>query len=88
MATGLEMYDALKSATATLGLGSEFTINTIESYDLCKLTVDDLMSRGFAEHIAEEVSKALLHDDFGPFSKSVGLKIEISPDAPLLLSDH
>ena len=42
MATGLEMYDALKDATADLVIGSEFTINTIDSYDLCTLTVSDL----------------------------------------------
>ena len=31
MATGLEMYDALKDATADLGIGGEFTSNTIDS---------------------------------------------------------
>ena len=87
MATGVEMYDALKAATADLGIGDKFTINTVESYDLCKLTVSDLESRGFDTRVAEEVSGALLERDFVPFARSLGLTIRISPDAPRLISD-
>jgi len=85
MATGLEMYDALKDATSHLEVGSEFTINAIDSYDLCKLTVSDLESRGYDRKVAEEVSGALLQNDFEPFGRSLGLTIHISPDAPRLI---
>ena len=85
MATGLEMYDALKAATAGIEAGSEFTVNTIDSYDLCKLKVSDLVSRGYDEGIAEEVSGALLRRDFVPFGRRIGLTIRVSSDAPQLM---
>ena len=88
MTTGLDVYDALKAATADLGVGSEFTINTIDSHDLCKLKVSDLESRGYDTNVAEEVSGALLQRDFGAFRQSIGLTIRISPDAARLIPEE
>lgn len=87
MATGLEMYDALKIATADLQSGSEFTINTLDSYDLYKLSISDLLSRGYDEKVAEEVFGALSQDNLKPFGRTRGLVIHVSSHAPRLLPD-
>ena len=78
------MYDALKAATADLVIDSEFTVNTIDSCDLCKLTDIDLVSRDYDEEVAERVSIALRKHDLRSFGESIGLKISVSPNAPRL----
>jgi len=88
MATGLQTYDALKDATADLEIDSEFTINTIDSRELCKLTVSDLESRGYDRKDAEEVSGALLQNDFEPFARRLRLKIRITANAPRLVPEE
>ncbi len=87
MATGIEMYDALRKATRTLPKGSEFTVNIVESYDLGKLKPSDLISRGYSERIANEVSSALFIRDYGPLGSRMGLRLAISNDAPPLLPE-
>ena len=86
MATGLEMYDAVHDATRRFQPGSAFTINTLDSTDLRKLTIDDLLSRHYGESVAEEVSSALFNGDFKPFARSLGIRLVLSDDAPPLLS--
>jgi len=85
VASGLEIYDALKSATTNLAAGEEFVLNTIDSHDLCKLTSSDLVSRGYDETIAEDVSGALFRHDLEPFGRSIGLALKVSSDAPRLV---
>jgi hypothetical protein len=84
--SGLAMYDALKSATADLGAGSEFSINQSDAKDLAKLKGSDLVQRGYDEGIAERVSAALLNGDVEPLGKSMGLRLTIDPERPSLLS--
>ena len=87
MATGLEVYNAIRSATAGLGAGSEFSVNTIDSYDLRKLKVSDLVELGYTEGIAKEVSSALLKGDVGPLGRSMGLRLEVNALAPRLFPE-
>lgn len=59
MATGLEMFDALKEAVDGLPARSPFKINRFDEKDLCKLTEAELESRGFDEKTADEVSSEM-----------------------------
>jgi len=88
VATGLEMYDALREATREVPAGSEFTVNAVKAYDLCKLKPSDLVSRGYDEKIAEEVSSALLEGNYDPLAKSMGFRLSVSNDAPRLLLEE
>lgn len=85
MATGLEMYGALREATQGLAPGTEFRINAIDARDLCKLRPSDLISQGYDEKIAEEISSALLNGDFGPLGTSRGLRLSVVRVQPGLL---
>ena len=87
MASGLEAYNALRRITTGLRAGSDFSVNTIDSYDLRKLKINELVALGFAEKIAEEVSTALLNGDFGPLGRSLGLRLKIDADAPSLFPE-
>lgn len=82
MATGVEMYRALRKAAREL---SEFAINRIDALDLQKLEASDLVSLDFDEQIAEEVSAALHRGDLEPLGQIMSLRLYVSPDAPALL---
>lgn len=86
MATGLEAYDALKAATSHLPAGSAWAVNTEDILDLRKLTPEDLVSRGYAPEIAEEVSRALSKRNQGlnSLATSMGLHLTLSPIAQRL----
>lgn len=85
MATGLEMYDALRRATGLLPAGSVFRVNAVEAHDLRKLTVRDLVSRDVDEKIAEGVSSALLDGNYELLARSMGLRLHVVRNAPRLL---
>jgi hypothetical protein len=87
MPTGPEMYEALRQATRELGVGSEFTVNSIEAYDLRKLRPSDLIAVGYDDKIAEEVSSALLNGDYTPLARSMGIQLTVSHEADRLLSE-
>ena len=77
MATGLEAYDALKSATQGMPDGSAYTLSKIERRDLGKLSVTDLLSRGYDEKVAEEVSTSLMNGSVDLLGKSMGLSLTV-----------
>lgn len=77
MATGLEVFDALRKATKLLPAGSCFSISLFDSYDLCKLSSSDLTSRGFDESTAEEVRSDLLNGRLDKLGRSLGLCLEV-----------
>jgi hypothetical protein len=87
MASGIEAYNALRRATRGLVVGSEFSVNIMDSCDLRKLKVDELVGQGFDEHFAEEVSSALLKGDFGPPGRRMGLQLKIDANAPPLIPE-
>ncbi len=86
MATGPEMYDALKNATAMLPVGSQFGIHQRDEKDLFKLNKKDLISRGYGPVVAETVDDALLRrGDIGPLGDSMGLVLFVDKNAlPLI----
>lgn len=88
MATGIEMYTALRQATRQICAGGEFTINAVEEYDLRKLRPSDLVALGFDQTIAEEVSSSLLNGDCGPLAHRMGLRLLVRHDAPRLLPEN
>src|SRR4051794_7147915 len=77
MATGLEMYDALKAATRGLPYDCTFVINPNDALDLRKLTVGDLMARGFDGEKAQVVSRDLLDGNFETFGQALGIQLEV-----------
>src|SRR5690242_10156131 len=85
MATGLELYDALKSATKELKLGERYSINQCDRLDLMKLNETDLLSRGFSPKVAHEVVDALLLGDVENLGRAMGLKLHVDAKAPNLI---
>jgi hypothetical protein len=73
MATGREMYKALKHATSDLPAGSTFTINPFDKIDLCKLTVGDLEKEDYSSAIAERVSQDLMTGSLRELGASMAL---------------
>jgi hypothetical protein len=85
MATGIEVYQALRSTTSNLSMGSDYFINKEDALDLRKLKTSDLVSFHFEEKTAEEVSAALREGDFGPLGQAMGLRLAVQDDAERLL---
>jgi hypothetical protein len=85
MATGLELYDALKSATKELKQGERYSINLCDSLDLRKLTEPDLLSRGFSPEVAHEACVALRRGDVENLGRAMGLKLHVERKAPNLI---
>ncbi len=84
MPTGLQMYDALRTATHSKPIGTTVAVNPIDAIDLQKLTVSDLVSRGFNTTKAEEVSSALLRGDIEPLGRAMGLVLETNQNVTAL----
>ena len=72
---GLEAYDALKKATSELQVGSAFPVHPLDAFDLQKLTVFALESRGFGRKIAERVNSDLLAGSLHELARAMGLKL-------------
>jgi hypothetical protein len=85
MATGLELYDALKAATRALPRDGTFLINPNDALDLRKLTVGDLVSRGVDGEIAEAVSRDLLDGNVETFGRALGVHLEVKKRVPNLI---
>jgi hypothetical protein len=85
MATGLEMFDALKRRIAALSIGSRFQVNGFDAKDLMKLTENDLMDRGFDRAIAERVDHDLLKGSLAELGKAIGIDLSIDRQAPNLI---
>jgi hypothetical protein len=71
MATGIEMYRAVKQATAGL-IDTDFAINTEDASDLLKLSTDELQAEGYDLAVAEEVVSALGKSDYRPLGRTMG----------------
>jgi len=74
--SGLEAFDALHAVTGALPFRSACEINPIDACDLGKLTPQMLISRGFAEKYAEEVSSAMfISGDISVLGPCLGLRL-------------
>lgn len=85
MATGPEMFDALKRRTAALSIGSRFQVNGFDANDLMKLSDDDLVERGFDRAVAERVDCDLLKGSLAELGKAIGIDLSIGRQAPNLI---
>src|SRR5713101_4802931 len=77
MATGLEMFDALKRATQDLPRGGTFTLNVYNKLDLCKLTENDLQSVGFDQEVASRVARDLSKQSLEELGKAMGIELVV-----------
>lgn len=80
MATGLEMFAALKRATGDLPQGSILYMNQFDKLDLCKLTEDDLLSVGFDEEIACRAGRDLSQQSLEELSNAMGIRLVVKED--------
>jgi len=84
--TGLEAFDLLYATTREFPFGSALEINPVDVCDLCKLTPRMLMSRGFSEESAEEVSSAMfISGDISVLGRCLGLRLSTRRWAPRLM---
>jgi len=84
MATGIQMYNVIKEATADYPVGAEFLIHKVDANDLIKLRPSDLESLGYDLGVAEGVSSAVREQDFGPLGRTMGIRFVFNSDAPRL----
>jgi hypothetical protein len=77
MATGLEMYHAVKKATERLNGAGILKINASDKRDLRKLTAEDLLSVGFDEKTAHAVAQDISNDGLDELGKAVGTKFVV-----------
>ncbi len=73
--TGLQAYDALKAATASLPQNIEFAVHPVDALDLQKLSISDLESRDYDHSVAEKVSGDLLDGNLTELGQSMGLRL-------------
>ena len=86
MATGTEMYNAVRQAT-TGRIGMDFAIHPVDASDLNKLVPADLQTLGYDLSVAENVSEALYKSDYGPLERILSIHFVFDHDAPRLASD-
>ena len=83
---GLQAFNLLYAATRNLPFGSTVEINPIDACDLAKLTPAMLISRGFAEKYAGEVSASLLRGEVSALGSCLGLRLSKRRWAPQLVA--
>jgi len=81
MATGPEMFAALKSAMTSRPTENPFRVNSIDAKDLGKLTAAHLVSMGFDEDVADRVSAELLNGGLETLGRHLGRALVIDRDA-------
>lgn len=86
MATGLQMFDALRQATKGLPLGSRFGINTFDAQDLMTLTECDLRGRGFDDCVAEHIGRDLAQGHLTELGRGIGIDLALDRRADNLIS--
>lgn len=75
MATGLEMYHAVKKAAESVRGNGPLKINPFDKLDLCKLTRGDLMCVGFDEKTAEVIADDLSKERLDELGNALGVKL-------------
>jgi hypothetical protein len=87
MPTPLEMYDALREATKGLPSGETFNLDFFDGLKLGKLTVDDFISRGLDEEVAERIIRDFRQrGSLEELGKALKIRLEIGR-APSLISN-
>ncbi len=85
MATGLEMFDALRQATSRLAARAEFKINDFDTEDLMRLSAADLARRGFDPSIAERVARDLAGGRLDELSAALNVPLRVDHDVKNLI---
>jgi hypothetical protein len=85
MATGLEMYHAVKKATERLNGDKILKINASDKRDLCQLNVPDLESLGFEKGNAERIANELSKGNLAELGKTFGIHLEVEKYALVLI---
>ncbi len=88
MATGPEMYAALRAATKPLTMGSSFSINPAALLDLQKLTPEDLVELGYGEKYAKEACSGLAKGSLASLGQCMGLELSVDRAAPRLIESE
>jgi hypothetical protein len=79
--TGADMLAAVKTATRDLPLGSTFAISLFDSYDLFKLTINQLVERfGFEQAVAERVVDGLSQRDLTELGSAIGIDLVVDKE--------
>ena len=91
MATGTEMYNAVKQAIINQFEanpdGANFEIHEIDALDLVKLTPPDLEALGYNGENADRISGALFNQDFSLIGASLRVNFVLTHDITRLLPD-
>lgn len=85
MASGLEMFDALKRGLSSLPLNGHFHVNGFDAKDLMKLAKNDLVLRGFDPDVAERVNRDLLKGSLAELGRAIGTELSVDRQAPNLI---
>ncbi|HVC97585.1 MAG TPA: hypothetical protein VND64_28140 [Pirellulales bacterium] len=85
MATGLEMFDALRQATSTLPSGGQFHVNRFDADDLRKLSVPEFISMGWDSSTAELVVRDLANGKLGELGTALGVRLCITTEVKNLI---
>jgi hypothetical protein len=86
MATALQIFDALEEITSDLKPGSEFQLHSSHRAELFQLTEANLLSRHLSKTRTEEILNGIWHQDIEPLSRSLGVKLSFSDDAPRIVN--
>jgi hypothetical protein len=85
MATGLEMYRAVKKATERLNGAGILKINASDKRDLCQLNEPELEFLGFDKGSAERIANELSHGNLTELGKTLGINLEVDKHALVLI---
>jgi len=85
MATGLEMFDALRHVTDGLPTGAEFKINRFDAEDLRQLSATDLVSAGLDDPAAKRVAQDLANGNLGELGAMIGVRLSIAHEVKNLI---
>jgi hypothetical protein len=85
MATGLEMFNALRQATAGLPAGAQFNLNRFDADDLRQLSVSELVSIGWDSPKAELVVRDLTNGKVVELGSALGVRLCITTEVKNLI---
>jgi hypothetical protein len=85
MATGLEMFNALRQATAGLRAGAQFNLNRFDADDLKQLSVSELVSIGWDSPKAELVVRDLANGKLVELGTALGVRLCITTEVKNLI---
>jgi hypothetical protein len=77
MATGRQALQHLRTLIKGQPAGCEQWIDIIESYDLGKLKVSDLVSESFDPKLSETISSDLLHGNVASLGNALGISLHV-----------